>query len=139
MMYCPKCREAVGEDIRICPFCRHKITDYERELIEKARLKEEEDARAEEDYKAETVGRVRVICFVVMIALGLIVFVIFCILMYQGNIDRAIGVLIGGYVFLGLMDLYLILGKRINDCPHCGKYLHLNYGTQCQWCGKRIR
>ena len=139
MMYCPKCRESLGDDIKICPFCRHKITDYERKLIEDARRKEEEKALEEENYKAETVGRVRVICFIALLSIGLIVLFTFFILMHLDRMQQAVAVLTGGYVFLGLMVLYLIFVKKINDCPHCGRFLYRNYGTNCQWCGKRIR
>lgn len=139
MMYCPKCREAIGDDINICPFCRHKITDHERQLIEKARREEEEKAREEEDYKAETVGKIRIICFIALAAIGLVVLIIFFILMNLGRMQQAVAILTGAYVFLGMMTLYLIFVKKINDCPHCGKFLYRNYGTNCQWCGKRIR
>ncbi len=40
MIKCPNCKEAIGDDITTCPFCRHEITDHERILIEKE-LKEE--------------------------------------------------------------------------------------------------
>ena len=26
MFECPNCKEALGDDIRICPFCRHEET-----------------------------------------------------------------------------------------------------------------
>lgn len=139
MMYCPKCKEPIGEDVDICPFCRHKITDYERVLIEKARREEEEKAADEENYKADTVGKVRVICFVAMMVMVLIITIVFFILMGLDHMKEAVGVIIGGYVFIGMMFFYLVFAKKINDCPHCGGFLYKNFGTRCQWCGKRIR
>ena len=52
MFDCPNCKEALGDDIQICPFCRHEINDHERVLIEKARREEARNASAEERARA---------------------------------------------------------------------------------------
>ena len=139
MIYCPKCKESLGDNITTCPFCFHEITDYERVLIAKEQRKEEDDAHYEEIMKAEAYAKIRLVCMLGAAVYLVVLFLIFSILMYAGLLMPAFTVFSVGMIFYLLMSAYLILIKRINNCPHCGKYLFRNWGTNCQWCGGIIR
>ena len=139
MIYCPKCKESLGDNITTCPFCFHEITDYERVLIAKEQRKEEDDAHYEEIIKAEAYARIRLVCMLGAAVYLVVLFLIFSILMYAGLLMPAFTMFSVGMIFYLLMSAYLILIKRINNCPHCGKYLFRNWGTNCQWCGGIIR
>ena len=139
MIYCPKCKESLGENITTCPFCFHVITDHERVLIAKEQRKEEDDARYEELKKSEAFSMIRTACMLGAVVYLVLLFLVFSILMYAGLLMPAFTVFSVGMIFYLLMSAYLILIKRINNCPHCGRYMFKNWGTNCQWCGGVIR
>ena len=61
MIYCPKCKESLGDNITTCPFCFYEITDYERVLIAKEQREEDEKTLHEEILKAEEFSSLRTI------------------------------------------------------------------------------
>lgn len=139
MIHCPKCKEALGDNITVCPFCRHEITDYERVLIAKEQREEEEDIRYEEMVRAEAFAMLRRIWGLGSVVYLVILYLVFSILLYSDHAVASFRVFFGGLFFFLFMTAYLIFVKKANSCPHCGKYLFRNWGTNCQWCGGRIR
>ena len=139
MIHCPKCKEALGDNITVCPFCRHEITDYERVLIAKEQREEEEDIRYEEMVRAEAFAMIRNIWMLGSVVFLVLLYILFSIIMYSEHVETAFMILAGGLIFFGILELYAIFVKQVNTCPHCGKYLFRNWGTNCQWCGGRIR
>ena len=139
MIYCPKCKESLGDNITTCPFCFHEITDHERVLIAKEQRKEQDEWNYEEAVKAEAFSMIRTIWILGSVVYLVILYVVFSILLYADLAQASFTVFFVGVVFYLIMTAYLILVKQINNCPHCGKYLFRNHGTNCQWCGGRIR
>ena len=139
MIHCPKCKEALGDNITVCPFCRHEITDHERVLIAKAQREEEDEFRYEETVRAEAFAMLRRIWVLGSVVYMVILYLVFSILLYSDHAVASFRVFSGGVIFFLIMTAYLIFVKKANNCPHCGHYLFRNYGTNCQWCGGRIR
>ena len=67
MINCPNCRELIGDDIGICPFCRHEITAEERLQIERQKREEEQSASAEESIRTGEFSALRIIWQVIHI------------------------------------------------------------------------
>lgn len=139
MVHCPKCKEALGDNVTVCPFCRHEITDHERVLITKAKREEEEGFRYEETVRAEAFAILRRIWGLSSVVYMVILYLVFSILLYSDHAVASFRVFFGGMIFFLIMTAYLIFVKKANNCPHCGHYLFRNWGTNCQWCGGRIR
>ncbi len=139
MINCPNCKELIGDDIGICPFCRHEITAEERLQIERQKREEEQSASAEESIRTGEFSSLRIIWQVIHIGTTILVFVIWTILLARNLMLHALVELIAGIVIILGVNVYFLLVKKANSCPHCGKYLWRNWGTQCQWCGRSIR
>ena len=139
MIRCPKCKESLGDNITTCPFCFHEITDYERLLIAKQQREEEDEARYDEIIRGEEYFRIRMIWLLGTVAFLIVFFLAFIILLFAELTWAALAVLSIGFVVYAVITLYLIFVMKVNNCPHCGKYLFRNWGTNCQWCGGRIR
>lgn len=139
MIRCPKCKEPLGDDIMTCPFCFHEITDYERLLIAKEQREEEDQAHYDEIIRGEEYFRIRMIWLLGTVAFLIVFFLAFIILLFAELTWAALAVLSIGFVVYAVITLYLIFFMKVNNCPHCGKYLFRNWGTNCQWCGGRIR
>ena len=139
MIHCPKCKEALGDNITTCPFCFHEITDHERVLIAKEQREEEDDFRYEESVRAEAFSMLRRIWIMGSVVYMILLYVIFSILLYSDHAAASFNVFFGGLLFYLIMTAYLIFVKKVNNCPHCGAFMFRNYGTNCQWCGGRIR
>lgn len=139
MIHCPKCKESLGDDIMTCPFCFHEITDYERLLIAKQQREEEDEARYDEIMRCEERSKIRMIWMLGTIAFLIVLFLVFTILLFAELAKAALAVFTIGIAFFAIMTLYLLFVMKVNNCPHCGRYLFKNLGTNCQWCGGRIR
>ena len=139
MFDCPNCKEALGDDIQICPFCRHEITDHERVLIEKARREEARNASAEESSRASEFSSLRLLWQMVTVAIAVLTIIVFNILLFADFVMAALVVLIAGLTLLVIENVYFQVFKKANSCPHCGGYLFRSHGTMCQWCGGKIR
>ncbi|MCR5619890.1 MAG: hypothetical protein K6F65_07285 [Lachnospiraceae bacterium] len=139
MFDCPNCKEALGDDIRICPFCRHELTSDERYLIEKTRREEAQKVSAEESRITAEFSSLRAIWMLGTVALCLLIMVVFSFLMFVDLVYAGLVVFIVGMVLLFIASVVFLVFLRANCCPHCGKFLFRNFGTQCQWCGKSIR
>jgi len=122
-----------------CPFCFHEITDYERLLIAKEQREEEDQAHYDEIIRGEEYFRIRMIWLLGTVAFLIVFFLAFIILLFAELTWAALAVLSIGFVVYAVITLYLIFVMKVNNCPHCGKYLFRNWGTNCQWCGGRIR
>ena len=139
MIYCPKCKESLGDNITTCPFCFYEITDYERVLIAKEQREEDEKTLHEEILKAEEFSSLRTIWILGTIIFVIVFYLVFIILLFADLTKAALAVFTIGTVFTAIMSLYLILVMKVNNCPHCGRYLFRNWGPYCQWCSGRIR
>jgi hypothetical protein len=139
MIFCPKCKESLGDNITTCPFCFHEITDYERVLIAKKQREEEDEARYDEIIRCEEFSKMRMIWMLGTIISAILFYLVFTILLFAELTEAALAVFTIGTGFIAVMSLYLILIKKVNNCPHCGKYLFRNWGPYCQWCSGRIR
>ncbi len=139
MIYCPKCKESLGDNITTCPFCFHEITDHERLLIAKVQREEEDRVHYDEIIRGEEYFRIRMIWLLGTVAFLIVFFLAFIILLFAELTWAALAVLSIGFVVYAVITLYLIFVMKVNNCPHCGKYLFRNWGTNCQWCGGRIR
>ena len=146
MIKCPNCKEAIGDDISTCPFCRHEITDHERMLIEKELKEELLSSRTEmsEEVAEWSARRKRwvIISLVLILVFGLSALLIIA-LPFDDHMTQ-------GYIFLVLIILAFavsmiswLLGffTHLNRCPHCGRYLYRQsaFRTEyCRFCGNRI-
>ena len=139
MIRCPKCKESLGDNITKCPFCFHEITDHERLLIAKEQREEEDQVLYEEIIRGEEFFRIRMIWMLGTVAFLIVFYLAFIILLFAELTEAALAVLSIGFVVYAVITLYLIFVMKVNNCPHCGKYLFRNWGTNCQWCGGRIR
>lgn len=138
MFECPNCKETLGDDIDICPFCRHEITTEEHLQIERQKREEEQKASAEESIRTGEFSSLRIIWQACMIGTAVLAFAIYGILLYRDPVAGLVALIAGIVLLLGV-NVYFLVFKKANCCPHCGKYLFRNWGTQCQWCGRSIR
>ncbi|MBO7355609.1 MAG: hypothetical protein ILP17_01205 [Lachnospiraceae bacterium] len=139
MIHCPNCNETIGDDVVICPFCRHEITGDERLQIEQQKREEEREADREESIKAGEFSSLRIIWQFTFIVVTILAAGIYVALMSRDHVQAGLVALIAGLVIILGLNVYFLLIKKANSCPHCGKFLWRNLGTQCQWCGRKIR
>ncbi len=139
MINCPKCNESLGDNVLICPFCRHEFTDEERLVISKAKLEEAQNRSAEEYKRGSDFSYLRLIWQLGTIAIAVLTILAFNILKFADLSQAALVVLIVGFALLLIENVYFLLIKKANNCPHCGGYLSQSYGNKCQWCGGKIR
>lgn len=139
MINCPKCNESLGDDIRICPFCRHELTDEERLLIEKAKHEEARELSREEAARTEKAAVARLKFWLLLAGILILTMIAMIILNSLELYMAGVIVFVAGLVSSFLIAAFMVLVKKVNNCPHCGGFLFRNWGTNCQWCGKQIR
>ena len=143
MISCPKCKELLAEDIKICPFCRHEITDHERVLITKALSEERRKASSEEEKLINDRGAKRMLWLAFTVGFIILMFIllmVFCTspLMNQPFAYKACAGIVAVTGFGGMLSSALWVFTPISRCPHCNSYLFHPFGSYCHRCGGRI-
>lgn len=138
MISCPKCNESLGDDIKLCPFCRYEFTVEDLLLIEKAKQEEAREQSRAESERTEKFDALRLFFVIVSVGLGALILISSFILLSLELEMASVVVSVCGMILLILFSVFMLIFKKANNCPHCGRYLYQNWGTNCQWCGKRI-
>ena len=138
MKICPKCNEAIGENLNECPLCKYHFTVVDNERF--AREKDNEEhriAQKMEDLRAKR-ARMRLAYFLVMMSLYLLPFIFGGIISaFMNNIDIFIYSSIAS-IILGTAVMVTGLINGAFRCPYCGMILINNYGKYCTHCGKQL-
>lgn len=135
MYNCPNCSEAIGDDIRKCPFCQHDITDEERKRADD--IKEAMHEQAVLETMNEYRRRLRN---------GIIITLVFIAVIVAGYIISAVsGVGLKMFCVLSVVALiiYLIIAIKwkVLFCPYCERMMSRGtfFRTYCPRCGGRLR
>ena len=138
MVQCPKCKEAIGDNLTICPLCRHEFTQAEKgEMAKEIRETEEKLRNAEKEMllkfnqKRSLLNTLLVIAFISLIAVPFLTY----------SITKSITGLIIAFAVVCIMFIAVIVTgivSRAFFCPYCDTLLFRNYGDHCTHCGKKI-
>ena len=138
MKICPKCKESIGDELAVCPFCKYQFSKEEIERVKKERQEAEDSAARHIEEKRAKRAKMRVIFSVVMMCFYIIPFPIGgALVSLTGNLNFIIGFAIAGMIAGTAVMLAGIIGGAFR-CPYCESILFKNYGKHCVNCGKQL-
>ena len=138
MKICPKCKESIGDELEVCPFCKYQFSKEEIERVKKEKQEAEDRAARNIEEKRAKRAKMRVIFSVVMMCFYIIPFPIGGLLAkFTGELAFLIIFAYAG-AFLGTAVMIAgIIGGAFR-CPYCESILFKNYGKHCVNCGKQL-
>lgn len=136
-MYCPKCKEYIGDQFTTCPLCKHVITMGE--VLEMEKEKEKEDARIEQEAIVEFAerrhSRAKILSFY---GIYLLVVAVIVVNLELTTFWYVILVLPGG-IFAWAKSM----SAKADMCPYCDTYIYRRgytmFNTNCPNCGRKVR
>ncbi|MBO4346537.1 MAG: hypothetical protein J5840_02735 [Lachnospiraceae bacterium] len=138
MKTCPKCNEMIGDNIKICPMCKHEFTmDENSEFVKEKEEREKAEYDHFEAIRAQRAKMRRILSIIAIASLvvggisGAILTSITGDMLYVAVLTSA------GIAVEIIVMIYGIVGGAFR-CPYCEGLLYRNYGKHCMHCGKRL-
>ena len=138
MKICPKCKEAIGETLYECPFCKYQ---FSKEDIERFKREKEEaelgEAKKLEELRAKR-AKMRVIYFIVMMSFYILPYGVGGLI---ASMTKSFNVFVYAAISAMVLGTAVMIIGIINGafrCPYCGSLLFRNYGKYCSKCGKQL-
>ena len=138
MRICPKCKESVGEELKVCPFCNYRFTAEDDEILKKEKEELEHGVSKQlEELRAKR-AKMRVIYFLVMMLAIFVPFLLGGALAMIMNIFDIFKYSAIAGIVLGTAVLIAGILNGAFRCPYCDRVLFRNYGKYCSHCGKQL-
>ena len=135
MISCPRCNEAIGENIDVCPFCKTVITEETKmqAISKNERIHEQAVANATKEYGKRVRNEIAV--GIVMVLLAIIGMIVIATL----DLSAVFGLIL--FAFILTIYVLSILKLRIGLCPYCESLMGrgMLFRTHCPRCGGRLR